>query len=82
MSTEDFDPRLRMRLWADGELMDETWLDGSNEASEALLDSTLALYGELVMAGRRRAWTAELYDPNSEQSHIKLFRPPDQSEPS
>lgn len=61
----DDDPRLRFRIWIDGELIDEVWFDSSNPDTEQLASAA----GERNSAHTQQAdresrrWLVEMYDP-------------------
>ena len=60
------DPRLRFRVFIDGELTAEAWLDCSAEDAEAQLDSFKAKHARLTEWARECGlpWTVEVYDPD------------------
>jgi hypothetical protein len=59
------DPRLRFRVYVEGDVLDEQWLDASNPDSERQMDGLLSRHAEAVecaeAAGFR--WQVEIYDP-------------------
>lgn len=62
---DDDDPRLRLRCFIDGKLIDETWLDAGNPDSEGLFAKTLRRHMDLVNAAQHQdvPWLIETYDP-------------------
>ena len=66
------DPRLRFRLWIDGELLDEAWID-SNDADADEQGTAVQRRHEQLAAeaeGYGYPWLIEVYDP---------AQPPDQA---
>lgn len=59
------DPRLRLRVWIDGRLAAETWLDVSSPDVERVADAATDSHSALVQRADRdgRRWLVEVYDP-------------------
>lgn len=59
------DPRMRLRLWVDAELVDETWIDCGNPDAEKHFDALMDRYERTTLAVHQmdRPWLIELYDP-------------------
>ena len=59
------DPRLRLRLYIDGAVFDEVWIDVSHADAQLRMDAAqhrhLALTGQAADRGQR--WMVEVYDP-------------------
>lgn len=70
----DCDPRLRFRLWVDGELVDETWIDASSPDRDQLVDAMgrrhKALTDSADEGGRR--WLAEVHDPAAPEAEASV----------
>ncbi len=56
------DSRLRFRVWVDGALADEYWLDTSTATDEDAEAAAMRQAGIVARAGDR-PWLVEIYDP-------------------
>lgn len=63
--SEQEDPRLRFRVWVDGELVDETWLDATNPDADEHFAAMTGRHEALVQAADLidSVWLVEWYDP-------------------
>jgi hypothetical protein len=59
--------RLRIRLWIDGELRDETWIDAADPFALLAADFARRAHEVLVAAADRDGipWLTEVYDPSA-----------------
>jgi hypothetical protein len=64
MSLGCFDPRIRLRLWINGDLATETWIDTSSDTHAAITDRLLDECAQLIEAQPGCVWMAEIYDPS------------------
>lgn len=59
--------RLRLRLWIDGELRDETWIDAADPHALLAADFARRLHETLVADAEAhdQPWLTEVYDPGA-----------------
>lgn len=61
------DPRLRLRLYVDGELADETWLDATDQSADDITTATARMHASACQAAEAAGleWRIEVYDPEA-----------------
>lgn len=69
-------PRLRLRVWVEGELIEETWVDTSGPDRERLTDAASQRHKALTDRADRegRRWLVETFDPAlpEEQAYVRF----------
>lgn len=69
------DPRLRIRLYVDGQLADEVWIDARDPGHHAQTDAAQDRHMALAAAAHRagQSWCMEAFDP-AEPPHRAYIR--------
>jgi hypothetical protein len=68
---------LRIRLWRNGVLAEDAWIDNSTDEPDEILETAIGRITELTLSEPDELWTAELYDSSAPagQNVIELIRP-------
>lgn len=68
------DPRLRFRIYVDGQLAAETWLDCLDADASELAGFAAEIHAEITNAADRagRKWLTEVYDPDQPEDRAYL----------
>ena len=70
------DPRLRFRLWIDGELLDEVWIDSNDADADEQATAVQKRHEQLAAEadGYGYPWLIEVYDPAepSETAYVRF----------
>ena len=68
------DSRLRIRLWIDGALIDEAWIDSLNPEAPAQTSALTAVHSQLAELADAHGipWLTEVYDPEAPEGQAYL----------
>jgi hypothetical protein len=70
------DNRLRLRLWIDGALIDEAWIDSTDPDAPAKVDAVHAVHTHLAELANAHGvpWLTEVYNPEApdEEAYIRV----------
>ncbi len=68
------DSRIRLRLWIDGALIDEAWIDAADDDSPAIVATVSAVHSHLAELADAHGvpWLTEVYDPEAPEDHAYL----------
>jgi hypothetical protein len=75
------DPRLRLRLYIDGIVLDQVWIDTTSPTAQQQIDSTQRRHAALAdkADARGERWMAEVYDPAApaDNAYLRFGTDPD-----
>ena len=68
------DPRLRLRLYLDGTVVDQVWIDSTSPTAQQQIDSTQRRQAALAEQAdaRGQVWMAEVFDPAAPEDNAYL----------
>jgi hypothetical protein len=68
------DSRLRLRLWIDGALIDEAWIDSLDPDSKTKVETVTAVHTHLAELADAHGvpWLTEVYDPEQPEDRAYI----------